>query len=255
MGYECPNFPSYRRDNPSIRKECRLPFTISRKPCSKRMASMLAQPRRFCHPLFVGCFSFGMAVVLSTLPAKSDPFASPWSGAATEKAHMRLVATVGSDGAYVAAAGIKLAPNAVTYWREPGDAGVPPKFSFEGSENVASAEVLFPAPNRIDEQGIEAFGYRGGVVFPIRVQAGDAAKPVHLVLTADYAVCENICLPEKSRAELVLPLTGDGTETAAIATAEAHVPVDLPSKDVAQDVSIVSDPAAASPTWAVMWRG
>ena len=122
---------------------------------------------------------------------------------------MRLIAgTARGQGRYAAAAEIKLAGAAVTYWRQPGDAGVPPTFSFQGSTNLATAEVAYPAPLRINEQGLEAFGYRGDVAFPIAVTARDPAKPVHLRLTLNYAVCDNICLPAKSVTELELPQTG-----------------------------------------------
>ena len=61
-----------------------------------------------------------------------------------------------------------------------------------------SAEPVFPAPKRIGESdGSEAFGYERGVVFPFKVQAADPAKPVTLALTAEFAVCEKICLPAR----------------------------------------------------------
>lgn len=216
---------------------------------------MLAQPRRFGHLLFVGRFGLGVALCLVALTAKSDPFSSPWSGQETDKAQMRLIAGGYYQGVYQAAAEIKLAPHAITYWREPGDAGVPPKFSFEGSENVANAEVLYPAPSRIDDQGIEAFGYRDDVVFPIRVTPRDAAKPVRLQLTVDYAVCDNICLPAKGEAELALPQSGDSAESATIETAQARVPLVLASKEVDEKIHIVADKGSASPTWLISWKG
>jgi DsbC/DsbD-like thiol-disulfide interchange protein len=216
---------------------------------------MLAQPRGFGHLLFAGRLGLGIALCLCALPAKSDPFASPWSGNQGDKAQMRLIAASREHGIYRVAAEIKLSPAAITYWRAPGDAGVPPQFSVKDSENVANAEILFPAPRRIDEQGIEAFGYRGGVVFPIHVAARDAAEPVRLRLTVAYAVCDNICLPVKSSAELILPKSVDSPEDAAIAAAEARVPLALAPKDLAEKLSVVSDKTAASPTWLLTWRG
>ena len=75
-----------------------------------------------------------------------------------------------------AAVQIRLAPNAITYWRDPGDAGVPPTFDFSGSTNVASVEPVFPAPTRIREaDGSQAFGWSGGVTIPLRIHPKDAA--------------------------------------------------------------------------------
>lgn len=222
---------------------------------------MLAQAPGFCHPLFWG---MGIGFCLVALAAKSDPsksdssapFSSAWSGAASDKAQMRLIAgTARGQGRYTAAAEIKLAGAAVTYWRVPGDAGVPPTFSFQGSTNLASAEVAYPAPLRINEQGLEAFGYRDGVTFPIAIAARDPAKPVHLRLTLDYAVCDNICLPAKSVTELELPQRGVSDAEKLIVEAAARVPVPLTKAAAAQEFVITPDPAAARPTWFLDWNG
>lgn len=228
---------------------------ISRKTRFLRQLPMLAQPRLFDHILFAASLCLGIALCLPALPAKSDPFASPWSGQDGDKAQMRLIAAGGDQRIYKAAAEIKLPSTAITYWREPGDAGVPPKFSVNGSENVAAAEVLFPAPRRIDEQGIEAFGYQGGVVFPIHVAARDARGPVRLRLTVNYAVCDNICLPVESSAELTLPKAAHGPEDGEIAAAEARVPLALTPKDVADKVLVAADKTATTPTWLLTWKG
>lgn len=140
--------------------------------------------------------------------------ASDWSPAAKSRA--RLLADAQGAGLQ-----IELAPGAITYWRDPGDAGVPPTFDFAGSTNLASAEVDFPAPERIPEpDGSVAFGYRGGVVFPIRVTAADPAKPVRLAAKVNYAVCEKICLPARATGEIVWP----GGADAALGEARAKVP-------------------------------
>src|SRR5271156_5168404 len=140
-----------------------------------------------------------LALLIPSGPTRADPFASEWAPSA--KSQARLIA----DGTGQAGFQIELVPGAITYWRDPGDAGVPPTFDFSRSTNVASAEVDFPAPGRIAESdGSEAFGYQRGVVFPLRVQAADPAKPVTLALDADYAVCEKICLPARAALRLDL---------------------------------------------------
>src|SRR5262249_29648678 len=110
-----------------------------------------------------------------------------------------------------------------TYWRYPGDSGVPPRFDFAGSQNVKSVEVVWPAPRRFsDESGI-TIGYKDGVVFPLRIVPQDAAKPVLLRLKADYAVCEKICIPAEGRAELLLDGRRSGLDS-TLAAFEALVP-------------------------------
>lgn len=228
-----------------------------------RPVDMLVSMARFCQSVSIVSLAIAMVFSIAVVPAKSDPglaptssvFASSWSKQAGGIGEMRLVSAGRSMGLYDAAVEIKLAPNAVTYWRQPGEAGVPPQFSFAGSENVASAKVLYPAPVRLDEGGIEAFGYRGGVTFPIRVTPRDATKPSRLALSLDYAVCDRICIPAKGHAELILPQSGDSPERALIAAAEARVPAKLSSTS-ADKIAIHALAAdKAKPRWSVVWTG
>jgi DsbC/DsbD-like thiol-disulfide interchange protein len=168
------------------------------------------------------------ALALLTLhgPALAmDAFSTDWQGSA--KAQARLVAA----GERLAGFEIKLAPGAITYWRDPGDAGLPPTFDFNGSVNVEAVEPVFPAPIRIKEaDGGEAFGYEGGVIFPLRVTPRDESKPATLALQANFAVCEKICLPAEARLKLTLPV-GVSPYTAKVEAALAAAPRAVGPKD------------------------
>ncbi|HML07574.1 MAG TPA: protein-disulfide reductase DsbD domain-containing protein [Xanthobacteraceae bacterium] len=111
-----------------------------------------------------------------------------------------------------------------TYWRYPGDSGMPPTLDFGGSENVKSVTVLWPAPERFaDGAGGQSIGYRGDVVFPLRIAPKDPAEPSLLRVKLVYAICGNLCVP--AEAKLYLKLSGKGgAEEAALVAAEARVP-------------------------------
>ena len=143
--------------------------------------------------------------------------------AAAAPSQARLLAGRDAQGHPVAGLEIRLAPGFITYWRDPGDAGVPPTFSFTGSTNLRSATLLYPAPRRLDEAGAVAFGYTGAVTFPILVTPVDPKQPVALAVAFDYAVCHDICLP--AHADLRVSLDGKPSEAAdAVAAALASVP-------------------------------
>ncbi|RAI28880.1 hypothetical protein CH338_29045, partial [Rhodoplanes elegans] len=148
--------------------------------------------------------------------------ASAWDG--DNRAAVRLVGgTPGPDPAFLAAgAEIRLAPGWKTYWRYPGDSGVPPRFDFSASTNVRAATVRWPAPKRFEDGGGTAIGYSQRVLFPLAVERIDPAKPATLVLALDYAICERLCVPASGRATLTLP-AGTG-EAAAVTAALARVP-------------------------------
>lgn len=147
----------------------------------------------------IQALAVGLGALIAS-PCLADEFSTSW--AASAKSEARLVAA----GAGLAGFEIRLAPGAITYWRDPGDAGVPPTFDFGGSENLASAEPVFPAPERIAESdGGVAFGYERDVMLPLRIEPRDPAKPVTLNAKVSYAVCEKICLPAKASLRLTLP--------------------------------------------------
>lgn len=173
-----------------------------------------------------------LAFLVSAAPAlAAGPYESDWSDAAKSRA--RLIADGQGAGFEIA-----LAPGAITYWRDPGEAGVPPTFDFSGSQNLARAEVDFPAPERIPEpDGSVAFGYRGGTILPIRVSAADPGKPVRLVAKVNYAVCEKICLPARANAALQLAGAGDSPYSVALDEARARIPQRVKPDALAAQVS------------------
>jgi DsbC/DsbD-like thiol-disulfide interchange protein len=174
-----------------------------------------------------GALAAAFSLLLSGSPASAaDAFSSDWAPAA--KSEARLIA----GGGDLAGFEIALSPGAITYWRDPGDAGLPPTLDFSGSDNVASVQPEFPAPKRIKEaDGGEAFGYDGSVVFPLAVKPRDPAKPVTLKLTADFAVCEKVCLPAKAHLKLTLPSAPRSPLAGVIEAALATVPRAVPPKD------------------------
>jgi len=132
--------------------------------------------------------------------------ASPWDGGM--RSAVRLIAGTSTNdaGKKVLRGGIeiRLDPGWKTYWRYPGDSGVPPRFSFTRSENLESVRLLWPAPKRFGGPGDTSIGYTGDVIFPLRVLPRDPARPVLLRLDVDYAICENLCIPADGKAELLL---------------------------------------------------
>jgi DsbC/DsbD-like thiol-disulfide interchange protein len=148
-----------------------------------------------------------------------------WDGDARSAARLVAGSQRAADGALRAGVEIRLRAGWHTYWRYPGDAGVPPKFDFGASQNLKHAVVLWPAPQRIVEAGGSTLGYSSDVIFPVRVEPVDAKKPVLLRLKLDYAICEKLCVPAQATAELALGTFKRSTSSdTALAAAETRVP-------------------------------
>jgi len=150
--------------------------------------------------------------------------ASSWDGDA--RSAVRLVAgtAAGASGDTLrAGVEIRLAAGWKTYWRYPGDSGVPPVFDFSKSDNVESVAVMWPAPHRFTDDGGASVGYKGGVILPLRVVAQDPKRPVTLRLGLDYAICEKLCVPATGSARLDLARALSAHDV-SLAAAEAQVP-------------------------------
>ncbi len=174
--------------------------------------------------------------------------ASAWSQDLKSAVRLIAGASTAGDAALRAGVEVKMQPGWHTYWRYPGDAGVPPRFDFSGSDNVRSAKVRYPAPVLFKDGGGQSIGYSDSVIFPVQVVPRDAGKPVILRLKLDYAVCEKLCIPAEARAEL--PLTaGPSANDILLVAAEAKVPAPVAAAELELTAKRVND--AAKPLVAV----
>ncbi|MEM9798032.1 MAG: protein-disulfide reductase DsbD domain-containing protein [Pseudomonadota bacterium] len=103
-----------------------------------------------------------------------------------------------------------------TYWRSPGEVGLPPQLDWSASANVADVALSYPAPERFDAFDIQNYGYGEEVVFPLTVTLEEPGAPARLDVTANLLVCSDICVPETVALSLDLP-TGGGVDAAAAA--------------------------------------
>jgi DsbC/DsbD-like thiol-disulfide interchange protein len=148
--------------------------------------------------------------------------ASPWQ----RDGHSAVRLLAGSRSGAVLLGGIafQLQPGWKTYWRSPGDSGVPPRFDFTKSDNIEAVTVLWPAPMRFDDgAGGVSLGYHDQIVLPLRIVSKSADKPVTLRAEVNYAVCEKLCIPVEANVELAFNSVAS-TEDSALFAALDTVP-------------------------------
>ena len=170
---------------------------------------------------------FGVVLLLAAAvaaPARAADV-SPWDGGARSAVRLIAGAPTTEQGKKVLRGGIeiRLDPGWRTYWRYPGDSGVPPRFSFARSENLESVGLSWPAPKRFGETGDVSIGYAGDVIFPLRIRPRDPQRPVLLRFDVDYAICQNLCIPADGRAELLIDAQPSSYED-ALRQSEQKVP-------------------------------
>jgi DsbC/DsbD-like thiol-disulfide interchange protein len=164
--------------------------------------------------------------------------ASPWQ----RDGHSAVRLLAGSRSGPVLLGGIafQLQQGWKTYWRTPGDSGVPPRFDFSKSENIEAVTILWPAPTKFDDgAGGHSLGYHNQVVLPLRIVAKAADKPVTLRADISYAVCDKLCIPVEANAELAftsVASTEDGALSAALDTVPKPANVGDPNPLTIRDV-------------------
>jgi DsbC/DsbD-like thiol-disulfide interchange protein len=163
-----------------------------------------------------------VAVVAQATPSYATD-SSSWDGDARSAVRLIAGGSRPSDQEVHAGLEMRLSPGWKTYWRYPGDSGVPPRFNFAQSLNVKSVNVSWPAPDHFVDEGGQSIGYKDSVIFPIQITPEDPAKPVTLRLALDYAVCEKLCVPARGEAELLLS-GGVSSLAPLVEAAEARVP-------------------------------
>ncbi|MBT8456296.1 MAG: hypothetical protein HKO95_15700 [Rhodobacteraceae bacterium] len=115
------------------------------------------------------------------------------------------------SGEHMAAIRLELAPGWKTYWRSPGDAGIPPEFDWSGSDNLASYQPHWPVPKVSYLNGVRSVGYADVVVVPIRFTPQRAGEAIDLTGQMHIGVCESVCVPMTLNIAASLPAsTGQG---------------------------------------------
>ena len=163
--------------------------------------------------------SAAMQTFLGLTLALGAAFASVWASAAAraeaaspwldlQDAQVRLLAAsegLDADGKATLGLHIRLNDGWKTYWREPGEAGLPPRLDLSAATNVAGASLRFPLPQRFVAFGFTQLGYAEEVILPIDLSAIDPARPVGGTLAVNFMVCEEVCVPMRGDFVLDLP--------------------------------------------------
>ncbi|UXX81605.1 protein-disulfide reductase DsbD domain-containing protein [Roseovarius pelagicus] len=110
-----------------------------------------------------------------------------------------------ADGTHMAALEITLKPGWKTYWRAPGDLGIPPSFDWRGSGNLNGVEISWPTPKPLLQDGMLTIGYTDRVVLPLKVLPRRAGREIRLQGRLDLGVCHDVCIPMNLNIAAALP--------------------------------------------------
>jgi len=95
-----------------------------------------------------------------------------------------------------------------TYWKNPGDSGLPTEIKWTLPAGVTAEPIAWPAPHFFDIGGIVNYGFQDDVMLLVRLTpaATIAGTPLRIAAEANWLVCEDVCIPEEARLEITLPV-------------------------------------------------
>lgn len=123
------------------------------------------------------------------------------------------------DGTRIAAIRFRLEPGWKTYWRAPGDAGIPPQFDWSGSQNLRGVRITWPAPTVFEDSGLRTIGYEDELILPITLAPHSGGEPIALTGTLEIGICSDICVPQRLTVSAAL----DGINTTPVPTIAAAI--------------------------------
>ncbi|WP_298495372.1 protein-disulfide reductase DsbD domain-containing protein [uncultured Maritimibacter sp.] len=160
--------------------------------------------------LLTTLLSTGLTLGLSTgLPTGGTALAQTFSPSANTTTEETLLAGTPArvsllpgwrmeNGNHMAALRVVLADGWKTYWRAPGEGGIPPDFDWSGSANLGGVTFHWPVPEVIGTGDLETIGYRNELILPIEITPEMAGQDVELSADLLMGICEHICVPLES---------------------------------------------------------
>lgn len=147
------------------------------------------------------------------------------------------------DGSHMAALHIVLEPGWKTYWRAPGDVGIPPALDWSRSDNIASVTTRWPTPDVFFEQGMRSIGYMSEVVIPMQITARRSEAPLKLTGQMQIGICKDICIPASLSfdADLTADVTRPDPMIAAALTDRPYTAAEAGVRSVSCQFEVAED--------------
>lgn len=99
------------------------------------------------------------------------------------------------NGNHMMAVDITLEKNWKTYWRVAGSGGVPPRFDWQGSDNILAARLHWPSPNLFMEDDVKTVGYKDRLILPVEITPKTKNTAINVQLKLDIGICNELCMP------------------------------------------------------------
>lgn len=164
--------------------------------CKTHFATAAAAPK-----LALGLRSLiaaALALFAAALPPQATQAQSALPNSMDQLVQVEILdGGLASDGTYTGALRLTLQEGWKTYWRAPGEAGIPPRFTWRGSRNVGEMSMTWPAPQVFSTSGYQTIGYHDQLILPLRITPEKPGRPVRLKGRMELGICKDVCVPSE----------------------------------------------------------
>jgi len=135
-----------------------------------------------------------------------------------------------------------------TYWKNPGDAGLPLRIVWELPEGFLAGPIQWPVPERIPAGPVMSYGYEGEVLLPVEITPPSriAADSVTIAGAFDWLECKEVCLPGSAALDLTLPVRSEPPRPGPAASRFAEARSRMPQPSTGWTFSAEAGPRAIS---------
>ena len=175
-----------------------------------------------------------LALGLSTLAGAQGAFVSPPVQSPYSRAELLVHAPQGVAPGRPVWLGLQIThePDWHTYWKNPGDSGLPTELEWQLPAGVVPGPIQWPTPRKFPLGDLANYGYDGTVLLPVPmdIRADFAGTTLQAELWATWLICRKECIPEEARFQLRVPVDASvAAHAAAFEAAWAAAPADQPA--------------------------
>ena len=177
-----------------------------------------------------------LLALLSLVPAAGSALAQS-TATTTDNVRAELIseaATIKAGEPFWVALRQTIKPHWHTYWKNPGDSGLPTEIGWTLPAGAKAGPIVWPTPTLIDVGGIVNYGFEGDVLLLVKITPpAQASGTMHLAADANWLVCNDVCIPEEAKLALDLPVgsaatPADAGTRALFDKARRDVPMESP---------------------------
>jgi len=135
-----------------------------------------------------------------------------------------------------------------TYWKNPGDAGLPLRIKWSLPEGFLAGPIQWPVPERLPDGPVMSYGYEGDVLLPVQMTPPSliGTGSVTIAGTFEWLECKDVCLPGSAVLDITIPVLAGAPRPSRAAALFTETRSRMPQSPADRSFSAEAGPRAIS---------